>query len=379
MVPGTSMIEPARPIRVLHVFGAMNRGGAEMRTLELMRAVDRTRVAMEFCALLGAAGSLDGEIVALGGAVHACKLDVGFAPRFVRLIRDRRIDVVHSHVHLSSGFILAVARAAGVRRRIAHFRSTSDGRGQSLGRRAYRAAMRRLLDLNATDILGVSEGCLHEGWSPTWARDPRCRVMYSGVAPERFVVPDARASVRTELGLAPGAPLVVQVGRFDPPKNHPFAADIIAALPDAHVVFVGRGGTALEAETRRRLHAAGAAARAHFVGERCDVPRWLCGADVSMLPSVLEGLPGVVLESLAAGTPVVASDLSGVREIAARLPGVDVCRVDAPAAAWADKLAAALRAPAADRVTLRARFAASAFSLASASAAHLALWTRSSG
>jgi len=363
----------------MHVFGSTNRGGAEMRTLELMRAVDRTRVETEFCALSGQVGSLTDEIVTLGGAVHPCKLDLGFGPRFVRLIRERAIDVVHSHVYLTSGLILAVARVAGVRHRIAHFRSTSDGRRDTIGRRGYRGLMRQLLDRNATDILGVSEGSLRAAWSPRWADDPRCRVIYGGVDPARFEVPDAAASIRAELGLAPSTPLVVQVGRFDPPKNHPFAADIVAALPaDIHVVFVGRGGTALELETRRRLRAHGAAARAHFVGERIDVPRWLVGADVSILPSVLEGLPGAVLESLAAGTPVVASSLSGVREIAARLPGITQRRVDDSPARWAEAITTALRAPptAASRAASRATFAASPFALPVSAAAHSALWTR---
>lgn len=366
---------PGRARRVLHVFGAMDRGGAELRTVEIMRRVDPALVVQEFATLSGRAGTLDDEIRALGGAVHPCRLDAGFAPRFVRLIRARRIDVVHSHVFLTSGLMLALARAAGVRWRIAHFRSTSDGQPSTLRRRAYRAGMRQLLDATATDLLGVSAASLAAGWSPAWQRDPRCRVIYNGVDPVRLadVVDDGR--VRAELGVPAGAPLIAQVGRFDPPKHHLFTAALLPLLPEAHVVFVGRGGTALEAETRRRLAARGCLDRAHFVGERTDVPRWLAAADVSILPSVIEGLPGVVLEALACGTPVVASDLPGVREVAARLDGVRVIPTTS-VEAWADALRAVVRPTAAERAQRRAALAASPFTIDVAVAAHVALWTR---
>jgi glycosyltransferase involved in cell wall biosynthesis len=373
--------DPAAAIGVLHVFGSMDRGGAEMRTLDVMRRLPPGRVRLEFCALSGRRGTLDDEIRRLGGEVHPCRLDVGFPVRFAALIQRRHIDIVHSHVHLATGFVLTVARAAGVRRRIAHFRSTGDDRGESLPRRAYRVLMRRLLDAVATDILAVSEGVMTEGWSPAWRDDQRCRVVYNGVDVSAFDHAGAAFAVRRELGLPDGVPLVVLVGRFDPPKHHDKAIEVMAALAGrspAHLVLVGRGGTPDEARVRRRVAELGLGPRVHFIGERDDVARVLCAADASLLTSVREGLPGVVLESLAAGTPVVASDLPGVREIVDTLPGVFIRRVDEPDATWADDLAALLAAPptAADRAEARKRFAASRFSIEAASAALLAVWAQ---
>ena len=364
------------PLRLLHVFGAMDRGGAELRTVEIMRHVDPALVIHEFATLSGRAGSLAPTIRELGGEVLPCRLDAGFAPRFVSLLRARKIDIVHSHVFLASGMILALALLAGVPRRIAHFRSTSDGQTSTARRRLYRASMRRLIDGAATDILGVSAASLDEGWSPRWADDRRCRVIYNGVDPDRFATADG-AGVRGELGLPADARLVAQVRRFDPPKNHPFTATLMPHLPEAHVVFVGRGGTALEAETRRRIASVGAIDRAHFVGERDDVGRWLAAADVSLLPSVIEGLPGAVLESLAVGTPVVASDLPGVRELAAQLDGVTALGLGAGPAVWAAALRSHLVAPSppAARAALRARLAASPFTMRAAVDAYLEVWT----
>src|SRR5436190_1275673 len=88
-----AMIEP---INILHLFGRMDRGGAEMRTLELMRHVDRDRFRLEFCALSGEAGDLDEEIRSLGGRVHLLRLGASFGWKFRRLLRERRFDVVQS-------------------------------------------------------------------------------------------------------------------------------------------------------------------------------------------------------------------------------------------------------------------------------------------
>ena len=381
MLPPTTMAaprDPRSPLRVLHVFGAMNRGGAELRTLEVMAQLDPAQVRLEFCALSGQAGTLDAEIARRGGAVHPCRLDAGFPLRFAALVRRQQITVVHSHVQLASGFILAVAAAAGVRQRIAHFRSTGDDRGDGWPRRGYRRAMRVLLDQAATAIVACAEGVMTAAWSPSWRADPRCQIVYNGVDETAFDRPDERAAVRAELGLAADAPLVLQVGRFDPPKNHARAVDVLAALPraDVHLAYAGRLGTPDEAATRARVAATGLGDRVHFLGERSDVPRLRAAVDLVLMTSVREGLPGSVLEAVAAGTPTVASDLPGVREIAARLPGIEVCALTEPDRRWAAAVERGLATPptSASRAAARARLRASTFSIAAATAAHLALW-----
>jgi glycosyltransferase involved in cell wall biosynthesis len=352
----------------------MHRGGAELRTVEIMRRTDPALVVQEFATLSGNPGTLDDEIRQLGGAVHPCRLDAGFAPRFMRLIRERRIDVVHSHVFLTSGMMLALALAVGVPQRIAHFRSTSDGQPSTVRRRAYRAGMRRLLDATATDLVGVSAASLVAGWSPGWQHDRRCQVIYNGVDPARFADAVDDGGVRAELAVPAGAPLLVQVGRFDPPKNHPFTATLLPLLPHAHVVFVGRGGTALEAEAQRQLAASGCRARAHFVG---DAPMWTVagrGRRVD-LPSVVEGPWGRARIVWVCGTPVLAADLPGVREVADRVEGVTVVPTTSPGA-WADALRSMPSPTPAARARLRAGLAASPFTIDAAVAGHVALWTR---
>ena len=116
-----------RLLRVLHVFGRLERGGAELRTVELAESFLQERVRSGFLVLTGLEGALDERVKIAGGDVIKCPLTCAFPSSFYRLLRTRRYDVVHSHVHYFSGVILAIARAAGTPGRVAHFRTAMDG------------------------------------------------------------------------------------------------------------------------------------------------------------------------------------------------------------------------------------------------------------
>ncbi len=326
------------PIRVMHIFGRMDRGGAEMRTVDLMPAMAERGVHFDFCVMTPGEGALNQRVIAAGSTVDVCALKGSF-PRFVlgfrKLLRSRRPDIVHSHIHLTSGLIVLLAWTAGIRRRVVHFRSSSDGRRGSLPRRAYQGMMRRLIRRYATDILAVSYGAMDGGLGPDWKRDPRAQVLYNGFDADSF--PRHRradAALRAQWSIPHDAIIVTQVGRFVEAKAHNVTLDAIAKLgEDARrfvFLFVGNGD--LQDDVRQQAKRAGVLEHIRFMGLREDVPDLLAQSDLSILPSRREGLPGVVLESLAAGTRVVASDLPGVREIEALCEGLTVIPTEDPGA-----------------------------------------------
>lgn len=339
-----------RPVTVLHVFGVMDRGGAETRTLEVVRGLDPRQVHTLFCTLTGRLGTLAPEIQALGSEVLGCRLGPLFALRFLHLLRSRHPDVVHSHVATFSGAVLLLARLTRVPVRIVHFRSESDGHPSSPRRRAQRALMRWLIDRNATAIRGVSMSSLSLGWRPNWSTDPRCAVIYNGVDLARFRERVDTDALRAGLAVAGGQSLCLHVGRPGPEKNRHRALAVLAALRrqgrDAVLVMVGRQDPAEPEALRRRADELGVLPHLRLIGERDDVPDLLRAADLVLVPSRREGLPGVVLEACAASTPVLASDLAGVREIAAVLSGVATESLSSPDETWAQAAADLLeRAP----------------------------------
>ena len=119
--------------------------------------------------------------------------------------------------------------------------------------------------------------------------------------------------LRRHLGLAPDQPLVGIVGRLVPIKGVEVLLDAMALLPGVHLAVVGDGEERVALTERAR--AAGLSDRVHFVGWWHDIPSAMGDCDVVVLTSRNEGTPVALIEALAAGRPVVATDVGGVRHV----------------------------------------------------------------
>lgn len=330
-----------RPVHALHALGQLEIGGAERMLLSICRSVDPAAVRHSVMALSGRRGRLSTEFEAAGVAELLCSVRplATFAWRAWRLMRRERPDVVVSHVSLASGVVLLVAALAGVDRRIAVFHSDGDGRPASRARRAYRGAMRWLLARTATHAVGVTASALEFG-VPTPGRALRT-VVPNAVDLVAFV-PEPADGARARLGLPAGPLVVAHVGRAAPEKNRASLPRILEQLPpDSALVLAGAEST----DDLRMPDDAGLRARVTNLGPVGDVRSVLCAADVVVLPSVREGFPLVVLEALACGRPVVASDLPGLRLVADDLEDLALVPVDAPPEAFARAIEAAAARP----------------------------------
>jgi len=118
---------------------------------------------------------------------------------------------------------------------------------------------------------------------------------------------------RAELGLEPGTRLVLAVGRLVEQKNHELAIRAIAGVPDAVLAIAGDGP--LRPRLERVAAEEGVESRVGFLGVRTDARALMGAADAIVLSSHWEGLPLSALEALASGTPLVATDVRGLREL----------------------------------------------------------------
>ena len=100
---------PMAGCRVLHVLGRMVRGGAELRTLEVIRQLASQGIICDVLALSGLPGELDSEVAHCGGRVILLARHWGWQRRLCRVLRLGNYSAVHSHVHHFSGWILRVA------------------------------------------------------------------------------------------------------------------------------------------------------------------------------------------------------------------------------------------------------------------------------
>ena len=153
--------------------------------------------------------------------------------------------------------------------------------------------------------------------------DPeRVEVIPYGVDVDRFRPdPLVRAKRRASQGIATQAPLLFTAGRLVRKKGFEYLIDAMSMLPAAAGVLAAIAGSGdLEAELRARAKAAGVADRVRFLGNltQDDVAAWLATADIVAVPSVrddsgnVDGLPNIVLEALASGTPLVTTSAGGI-------------------------------------------------------------------
>ena len=167
-----------------------------------------------------------------------------------------------------------------------------------------------LVDHNICVSRAVAEFSIHN----SGLKASKVSVIANGVDFQRFAT--ATAMDRGSLGLS-AAPLVLFVGRLDPQKA-PFVLleafeRLISRHADWQLLFVGEGplrSSMTEWVVEHRLNSS-----VHFVGWRPDVPQLLKAADLLVLPSLWEGMPNIVLESMAAGLPVVVSRVEGTEEL----------------------------------------------------------------
>lgn len=315
--------------RVLHIFGAMNRGGAEMRTVSLMSEMNKHNVQFDYCVLSGEAGVLDDKIRLLGGEVYYCKLGPTFIIRFIFLLLKGDFSVVHSHVAYVSGFILLLAKLSGVKKRVAHFRNTTAGNSPSFIRLSRDKFLKFLIGFSATNILAVCDGAMVGFWGDNWRSEKRCNVIYNG-----FEIVERQIESAFWPKFIPvyhEQKIVVNVARMDVQKNHIRQIDIFHELhkldPNIFMVFIGKENLERKSIMMAKIIQYQLQEKVFFLGLQKDVLGFLQHADVMLLPSEWEGLPGVVLEAASVGLPVVASDLPGVKEIAQQLPFINVVQL----------------------------------------------------
>ena len=311
------------PIRLTVVFDVAGVGGVEMLLLNLFRqfepAVVRPRLVC-----LREAGSLADDFRAAGFEVEtldrAGRFDLRTLPRLVVSLRADRTDaVLVAHHHRAS---LALGRLAAVIARVPVNIVTAHGMDlASAGLRVLpRWAVRTLGVSDALVLLAESQGEYlrsQEGVGRHVWESVREVVIPNGIDLPECPGLAERARARAELGVTADDMVVGVVARLIPQKAHHVLFEAVArCLPDVpslRLVVIGDGE--LGPRLHRLAEQLGIGHRTTFLGTRSDVPLLLPGLDVCCLSSELEAVPIALIEAMAAGVPIVATDCGAVRDI----------------------------------------------------------------
>ncbi len=305
-----------RPIRVLHVIGGMNRGGIETWLMNVLRHIDRERFQIDFLVHTRQQCAYDEELLAMG-----CRIIPGGNPRhpLQYALRFRAVlkeygpyDIVHSHVHYYSGFVLLIAYLSGVRARIAHSHNDTSHELSTSGifRKWYITWMRTAIHFLASSKLAISYQSASDLYGTNWDQDNRTKVLYYGIDLTRFRQKADRQQIRYGLGIPEEAFVIGHIGRMVPQKNHEFLIQITRCaretIPQLKLLLIGNGPLRGEIECQIRREALEDIVM--MAGERQDIPAILRAIDVFLFPSRFEGFGLVLLEAQACGIPCLISD-----------------------------------------------------------------------
>ncbi len=298
------------PIRVLHVFGALNPGGVETLVLNVYRCIDKEKIQFDFALTQGVKSMFDDEVVSMGGRPFYFDKKKSMMRNLSEIIESQGpFQALHSHLYFFSGAILQNAKRHGIPVRIAHAHNTSFGQIYSWKRIAYEWLMRKMILRYATVMLGCSTEACEFVFGPGCMDDSRCRILYNGfdVKAFRFNSED-RDRIRSEYKIIDKL-VIGHVGRFEDQKNHLQLVDQFAVLhdsrPDAVLLLVGRGS--LMDTVKKKCADLGILNAVVFAGAQKNPAPFLSAMDIFIFPSLYEGLGSALIEAQANGLHVVTS------------------------------------------------------------------------
>lgn len=301
--------------RVLHIIDSLHLGGAQEVVLNLATC-GSARFRHEVATMHGHGIYWD-RLRQAGVKVHSLSphklLPFYLASIPWRLLADKP-DILHCHLIPSNIIAKPLGALLGVPVVINHDHTNDTRRADS----RLLLALDRFSNRFASHIVAVSASC--RDFLITRESIPASNVTLvpNAIDLRRFSPAAARRDMaRLELGLPASARVVAGVGRLNPQKNFSLFLDIAAQLaprfPDLHFLLAGDGPE--EKMLREKAAALGIADRVTFSGYVADTRLVYLAADVLLMPSRYEGLPMTLLEAMAMGLPVVASQLDGIAEV----------------------------------------------------------------
>jgi len=299
-------------IRVLHVLGGLDFGGAETLVMNLYRNIDCSKIQFDFIVHTEKHQAYYDEIISLGGRIYHFPRYAGYNTLEVcrswhHFFKEHpEYKILHSHVRSYASLYLPIAKKYGLKT-IIHSHSTSNGSGFSS---IVKRAMQYPLRFQADYFMGCSMESGRWLFGSRVVQGNLYYIVKNAIDVKEYCDdPEKRAEYRKKFNIE-NKKIFIHVGRLHPAKNHMFLIDVFAELhgKDQNTVLVLVGDGELRAAIQEKIKALQLGDSVMLLGNRNDVPALLNMADCFLFPSLWEGLPLTVIEAQAAGLPCFVSD-----------------------------------------------------------------------
>lgn len=292
-------------------------GGAERQVFELAQRLDKKRFNVHLRILhqdyvpaeikgLGIYAQALGmkRIYGLDGLRKGCE--------FARFLKKERIDVLMTY-HFSSDLWGAYWG------RKTNARIISNRRDEGFWKKWFHRLAYRLTNRRVDKICVVSKAVLRKVIAEEGISPQKVSLFYSGVDFNRFETKADSLGLKRKIGLTDTATIIGCVGNLKPVKGHKFlieaAKEILVSFPDTHFVFAGEDEFEIKGTLEQEIQRNNVNSNVHLLGRRTDIPRLLQIMDICVLPSLSEGLSNTLLEYMAGGKPIVATNVGGNPEL----------------------------------------------------------------
>lgn len=345
-------------IRVLHILPRLCDDGPSRVISMLSRHLDSRGISVQVASLSEPTRSYE-HLPTVSIGVDSV-FDLRTLGRLRKTMGELRPDIVHTHMVRADWYGRVAAKLAHVRAITTTVHNEDDATYIAEYGRAACAVVEmvnRLTALLADGMIVVSEGVRRYVVERQHGDSATLTTIVNGVDVDRFAPLADRDAIRDLCGFPHNTIVFGTAAALKPQKGLKDYIEAAAILsrkrPESRFVVAGAGPQ--EAELRRRIGELGLADVFRLIGHSTDIPRFLSGIDVFVLPSMWEGMPLALLEAMAAARPVIVTDIGGSREaVADGVEGLIVPRADP------ERLASALETMCAMTEEQRAAYGAAA-------------------
>ncbi len=331
-----------KPIRILHVIGRMNYGGAEVMIMNLYRHIDREKVQFDFVENWSERADFDDEIENLGGKIFRCphynvKNHFEYKKWWNNFFVEHQNEykIIHGHLGSTAAIYLKIANQNNAYT-IAHSHNTNGKDLKSYIYRVFSYPTRFIADYFFA--CSVDAGRARFGEKIIHNAE-KFHVLNNAIETNKYAYnAEKRKLMRNRYNIADKI-VVGNIGRFVKQKNHVFIIDIFEKIYEKNnnsvLLLVGDGELRKKIEEKvkkRKLEKV-----VFFMGSQENVCDYLQAMDVFVLPSLFEGLGIVAVEAQCSGMPCVISDKVS-RECIVTSNHVSICKLTEKADVWAEKI-----------------------------------------
>lgn len=302
-------------LRVLHVFGALDRGGMETMIMNIYRKIDKKKVQFDFIVQTEKKGAFEDEIERLGGCIYrvprfTLKHSLQYIYHWIKFLKKHKeYRIIHSHINSTASIFLSIAKYYKFIT-IIHSHNTSYGKGISAIIKSCLSTPLKYLSCSYYFACSKAAGEWLFGTKFVNSGNRNFYILKNAIDAKAFTFDlEKRAMLRKKMNLE-NKLVIGHVGRFESQKNHSYLIQIFSELekikPDSILLLIGGGE--LQTSIRNMAEKYNLSRKVLFLGSRPDVADLMQAMDLFIFPSLYEGLPVTLIEAQASGLKSIVSD-----------------------------------------------------------------------